>query len=91
MYLGALVFLLSSVKKRISQRLIYKNWKKFDSEGFIKLLKSSLKFDVASSIEEAWEMYLRFENILDSVLPLKTKTFTKNQGPFFDDELLRLK
>ena len=36
-------------------------------------------------------MYPRFENILDSVLPLKTKTFTKHQGPFFDDEFLRLK
>ena len=37
-------------------------------------------------------MYLRFEeNILDSVLPLKIKTFTKHQCPFFDDELLRLK
>ena len=35
---------------------------------------------------------LRFEeNILDSVLPLKIKTFTKHQCPFFDDELLRLK
>ena len=66
--------------------------KKFDSEGFIKLLKSCLKFDVASSIDEAWDMYLRFEeNILDSVVPLKIKTFTKHQCPFFDDVLLRLK
>ena len=37
-------------------------------------------------------MYLRIEeNISDSVLPLKIKTFTKHQCPFFDDELLRLK
>ena len=35
---------------------MYRNWKKFDSEGFIKLLKSCLKFDVASSIDEAWDM-----------------------------------
>ena len=47
---------------------------------------------VASSIDEAWDMYLRFEeNILDSILPLKIKIFTKHQCPFFDDELLRLK
>ena len=71
---------------------MYRNWKKFNSEGFIKLLKSCLKFDVASSIDEAWDLYLRFEkNILDSVLPLKIKTVTKHQCPFFDDELLRLK
>ena len=36
-------------------------------------------------------MYLKFENILDSVRPLKLKTFTKYQCPFFDDKLLRLK
>ena len=86
-------FSLSSVKQRKSQqRLMYRNWKKFDSDGFIKLYKSCLKFDVASSIDEAWDMYLRFEeNILDSILPLKIKIFTKHQCPFFDDELLRLK
>ena len=67
---------------------MYRNWKKFDSDGFIKLLKSCLKFDVASSIDEAWDMYLRFEeNIWDSVLPLKIKTFPQHQCPFFDGEL----
>ena len=36
-------------------------------------------------------MYLRFEeNILD-VLPLKIKTLTKHQYPFVEDELLSLK
>ena len=55
-------------------------------------MKSCLKFYVASSVDEAWNMYLKFEeNILDSVLPLKLKTFTKHQCPFFDDELLKLK
>ena len=84
-------FSLSSVKQRKPQQR-YRNWKKFDSDGFIKLFDSCLKFDVASIIDEAWDMYLRFEeNILDSVLPLKIKTFTKHQCPFFDDELLRLK
>ena len=77
--------------RKSQQRSMYRNWK-FDSEGFFKLLKSCLKFDVASSIDEAWDMHLMFEeNILDSVLPLKIKTFTKDQCPFFDDELLRLK
>ena len=71
---------------------MYRNWKKIDSDGFIDLFKSCLKFDVASSIDESWDMYLRFEgNILDSVLPLKIKTFTKHQCPLFDDELSRLK
>ena len=71
---------------------MYRKWKKFDSDSFIKLFKSCLKFDVAPSIDETWDIYLRFEeNILDSVLPLKIKTFTKHQCPFFDDELLRLK
>ena len=71
---------------------MYRNWKKFDSESFIKFLKSCLKCDVASSIDETWDMYLRFEeNVLDSVLPLKRKTFTKHQCPFIEDELLRLK
>ena len=60
---------------------MYRNWKRFDSESFIKLLQPCFKFDVASGIDEAW----------DSVLPLKLKTFTKHQCPFFDDELLRLK
>ena len=55
-------FSLSRVKQRKSQhRLMYRNWKKFDSEGFIKLLKPCLKFDVASRIDEAWDMYLRIE------------------------------
>ena len=73
-------FSLSSVKQRKSQRrLMYRNWKKFYSEGFIKLLKSCLKFDVASSIDEAWDIYLRFDNILDFVLPLKIKTLTNHQ------------
>ena len=37
-------FSLSSVKQRKSQqRLMYRNWKKFDSDGFIKLYKSCLK------------------------------------------------
>ena len=86
-------FSLSSVKQRKSQqRLMYRNWKKFDSDGFIKLFELCLKFDVASTIDEAWDMYLRFEeNILDSVLPLKIKIFTKHQCPFFDHVLLRLK
>ena len=78
-------------QRKSQQRLMYRNWEKFDTDGFIKLFKSCLKFDVASSIDEAWDMYLRFENILDSLLPLKVKTFTKHQCPFFDDELLRLK
>ena len=92
-YHSFICFSLSSVKQRKSeQRLMYRNWKKFDSDGFIKLFKLFSKFDVASSIDEAWDMYLRFEeNILDSVLPFKMKTFTKHQCPFFDDELLRLK
>ena len=86
-------FSLSSYKQHKSQqRLMYRNWKNIDSDCFIKLLKSCLKLDIASSIDEAWDMYLRFEeNILDSVLPLEIKTFTKHQCPFFDDELLRLK
>ena len=86
-------FSLSSVKQRKSpRRLMYRNWKKFDSDGFIKLIKLCLKSDVASSIDEALDMYLRFEEkILDSVLPLKIKTFTKHHCPFFDDELLRSK
>ena len=86
-------FSLSSYRHRKSQqRLMYRNWKKFDFDGFNNLLKSCLKLDVASSIDEAWDMYLRFEeNILGSFLPLKIKTFTKHQCPFFDDELLRLK
>ena len=77
-------FLFSSVKQLKSQHcLMYRNWKNFDSNVFIKLLKPCLKVDVASSIDEAWDMYLRFEeNILNSVLPLKTKTFTKHQCPF---------
>ena len=85
-------FSLSSVKQRKSQqRLMYRNWKKFDSDVFIMLFKSCLKFDVVSSIDEAWDMYLRFEvYIFDSVLPLKIKAFTKHQSPFIDDELLRL-
>ena len=79
-------------QRKSQQRLMYRNRKKFDSEGFIKLVKSCLKFGVVSSNDEAWYMYLRFEEcILDSVLPLKIKTFTKHQCPFFDDELLRLK
>ena len=77
-------FSLSSVKQRKSQHCVmYRNWKKFDSNVFIKLLMSCLKFDVVSSIDEICDMYLRFEeNILNSVLPLKTKTFTKHQCPF---------
>ena len=73
-------FSLSSVKQRKSQRrLMYRYWKKFYSEGFIKLLKSCLKFDVSSSIDEALDFYLRLENILDSVLPLQIKTLTNHQ------------
>ena len=89
---SCICFSLSNVKKRKSlQQLMHRNWKKFDSEAFIKLLKPCLKFDFASSIDEAWYMYLRFENILDSVLPLKINTSTKHQCPIFDDELLSLK
>ena len=86
-------FSLSSVKQRKSQQLLmYRNWKKFDFEGFINILKSILELDVASRIDEAWDMYLSFEeNFLDSVLPLRIETFTKHQCLFFDDELLRLK
>ena len=63
-----------------------------DSESYIKLLKKYLKIDIASSIDEAWDMYLRFEeSFLDATLPLEVKTFTKHQCPFFDDELLILK
>ena len=86
-------FSISSVKKRKSRkRLMYRNWKKFESEGLIIFFKLCLKFDVASSICEAWDMYLRFEeNFLDSVLPLEIKRFSKHQCPFLDDELLWLK
>ena len=86
-------FSLSNVKQRKSQnQLMYGNWRKFDFQGFFKLLKSFLKFDVASCIDEAWDMYLRSEeNILDSVLQLKIKTLTKHQCPFVEDELLSLK
>ena len=86
-------FSLSSVKQRKSQqRLQYRNRKKLDSDGFTKFLNSCLKFNVASSIDEAWDIYLRFEvYILDSVLPLQIKAFTKHQSPIIDDENLRLK
>ena len=72
------------MKQRKSQNhLMYREWKKFDCEGFIKQLKPCLKFDVSSSIDEAWDLYLRFEeNVLDSVLPLKIKAFTNHQCPF---------
>ena len=64
----------------------------FESEVFTKLLKPCLNFDVASSIDEAWDTYLRFkENILHFVPSLKTKTFIKLQCQFFDNELLNLK
>ena len=70
---------------------MYRNWQKFDSERFINILNSCLKFDITSSIDEAW-MYLGFEeNVLDSVLPLRIETFTKHQCPLFDDKFLRLK
>ena len=50
------------------------------------------KFDFAASIDEAWDMHLRFEeNILNSVLPLRIKIFTKHQWPFFYNKLLSLK
>ena len=74
---------------------MHRNWKKIESDGFIKLLKSCSIFDVASSNDEAWDIYLRCstieENFLDSVLPLKMKIFTKHQCPLFDYELLRFK
>ena len=85
-------FSLSIVKQRKSQhQLMFRNRTKFDFEGFVKLLKPCLKFGFASSFDEAWDMYLMFENILDTVLPHKIKTFTKHQCQFFDDELLSLK
>ena len=56
------------------------------------MILASSKFDFAASIDEAWDMYLRFEeNILDFVLPLKLKKFTNHQWPFFDNKLLSLK
>ena len=70
---------------------MYRNWKKFNSEGFVRLLKPCLKFHVSSSIEEAWDKCLRFEKILDSVLPLKVKTFTEHQCTFFDDKYRKSK
>ena len=71
---------------------MFRNWKNFDSESFLKLLKSCLKFDVGSSTDEAWGMYPMFEeNTLDSVLPPEIKPITKHQCTFFEDELLRLK
>ena len=46
-------FSLSNVKQHKSQQnLMYRNWNKFDFEGFIKLLKPCLKFDGASSIDQ---------------------------------------
>ena len=90
------------MKQRKSEhQLLYRNWKKFDSE-FIKFLKSCFMF--VSSTDETFmfvsstdemfvssinEMYIRFkENILDSFLPFKMETFTKLQCPF--DKLLNL-
>ena len=49
-------FSLNNVKQRKpQQQLMYRKWKKFDSEAFIKLLKPCLKFDDASSVDEAWD------------------------------------
>ena len=48
-------FSISSAKQRKSQqRLMYRKWKRFDPKSFIKLLKSCLEIDVASSIDQAW-------------------------------------
>ena len=47
----------NNVKQRKSQRqLIHRNWMQFDCEGFMQLLKPCLKFDFASSIDEARDM-----------------------------------
>ena len=55
------------------------------------MILASSKFDFAASIDEEWNMHLRFENIFNSVLPPKLMTFTKHQWPFFDNKLLSLK